>query len=117
MYSPVAYFMARNMVDTPAVIIAPLMTLLVCYWGIGYTHFLKIFLTMFLVAQCALGMGLLISSFSPNVTTATSIAPLFTMPFILFGGFIANTATTPDWLGWIQWISPIRYGNEAMAHS
>ena len=72
---------------------------------------------MFLVAQTAVGIGLLISSFAPDVTTATSIAPLFTMPMILFGGFIANTATTPAWLGWIQWISPIRYGNEALAHS
>ena len=39
------------------------------------------------------------------------------MPLILFGGFIANTASTPAWLGWIQWTSPIRYGNEALAHT
>ena len=64
-----------------------------------------------------MGIGLLISSFAKDVTSATSIAPAFTMPMILFGGFITNTSTTPDWLAWIQWISPIRYGNEALAHS
>ena len=36
---------------------------------------------------------------------------------ILFGGFIANASSTPAWLGWIQWISPIRYGNECLAHT
>ena len=39
------------------------------------------------------------------------------MPAILFGGFIANTTDTMAWLGWIQWISPIRYANESLAHS
>ena len=76
----------------PVLIIAPLVTLLVVYWGIGYIEFFKIYLVMFLVANAAAGIGLFISSFAENVNSATSIAPLFTMPMILFGGFIANTA-------------------------
>ena len=39
------------------------------------------------------------------------------MPLILFGGTMVNTETIPAWLSWIQWISPIRYGNEALAHT
>jgi len=64
-----------------------------------------------------MGIGLLISSGAPNVTTATTIAPLFTMPIILFGGFISNTDSLPVWLGWIQWVSPVRFANEALSHS
>jgi len=72
---------------------------------------------MIMIAQTAVGIGLFISSFTKDVSSATAIAPVFTMPMILFGGFITNTSTTPAWLAWIQWISPIRYGNEALAHT
>ena len=36
---------------------------------------------------------------------------------MLFGGMLVNSETMPAWLSWIQWISPIRYGNEALAHT
>ena len=89
MYNPVAYFIAKNMVEVPAIIIAPLLQLLVIYWGAGYIHFLRVYLVMFLVANVSLGVGLLVSAMSPSLTAATSIAPAFTMPFILFGGLFA----------------------------
>ena len=101
----------------PAIVIAPLLQLIVIYWGVGYIHFFKVYLVMFLIANTSLGIGLLISAMSPNMPTATTIAPAFTMPFILFGGMFANTDSMPGWLGWLQWISPIRYANEALAHA
>jgi len=36
------------------------------------------------------------------------------MPLILFGGQFANPDAIPDWIGWIQYISPIRYGLESL---
>ena len=117
MYSPVAYFIAKNMVETPPIFIAPLLQLLIMYFGFGYVHFGLVYLAMLITAMTAFGIGLLISAGAQNVNSATSIAPLFTMPFVLFGGFIANNEAIPSWLNWIQWISPIRYANEMMAHS
>jgi hypothetical protein len=35
------------------------------------------------------------------------------MPFVLFSGYLTNVDTFPDWIAWIQYISPIRYGFEA----
>ena len=35
------------------------------------------------------------------------------MPIVLFSGFFANSGGYPDWIGWVQWISPIRYTLEA----
>ena len=90
LYSPFPYFVAKNMVETPAALIAPMAQLLIMYWGIEYQHFLECYLAMFLTCQCAIGIGVTISSFSPNVNSATAIAPAFTMPMVLFGGFIAN---------------------------
>ena len=62
-------------------------------------------------------MGLILSAAAPNVTAATSLAPLFTMPQVLFGGLFANSATMQPWLSWIQWVTQVRYANEAMNHA
>ena len=117
LYSPGAYFLAKNMIETPVALLTPMVQLLVMYWGLDYVNFFQVYLVMAILCQCAMGIGLTISSIAPNVTTATTIAPAFTMPAILFGGLFANTDTMPKWLSWLQWISPIRYTNEMMAHS
>jgi hypothetical protein len=36
------------------------------------------------------------------------------MPLILFGGQFANSKNIQAWISWFQYISPIRYGLEAM---
>lgn len=117
MYSPACYFIAKNVVETPFAMIAPLLWLLIIYWACGLTEFWKVYLVMLLISQASLGIGLTISSMAPNVTVATAITPAIAMPLQLFGGTIANTATTPAWIGWVQWLSPIRYGNEALGHT
>ena len=35
------------------------------------------------------------------------------LPLILFAGFFTNIATYPEWVMWIQYLSPMRYGLEA----
>ena len=117
MYYPSAYFLSKNLVEMPGTLAAPLAQILVMYWAIDYDHFFTIYLVLVMTANTSLGIGLLISAISPNVNSATAIAPLFTMPSILFGGFVANTESFPSWLSWVQYFSPIRFGDEAIAHT
>lgn len=42
------------------------------------------------------------------------MAPLIAFPFILFGGLVSNNGAQLKWLSWIQYISPIKYGAEAL---
>jgi ABC-type multidrug transport system permease subunit len=42
------------------------------------------------------------------------MAPMIVYPFILFGGFGSNNKAQFAWLSWMQYISPIKYGSEAM---
>ena len=42
-----------------------------------------------------------------------SFAGFTVMPFILFGGLMANNNSLAGWLSWVQYISPIKYGAEA----
>lgn len=43
-----------------------------------------------------------------------SLAPLMIMPMILFGGMFANNEELPEFLSYIQYISPIKYTAEAL---
>jgi len=38
------------------------------------------------------------------------MTPLIITPFVLFSGLFKNTGNLPNWLGWIQYLSPIKYG-------
>ena len=76
----------------------------------------KILLVMFIMIQASISIGLLISAITPNMSTATMVAPAFVIPFVLFGGFLANNTAIPVYINWMQWISPIRFANEALAH-
>ena len=45
------------------------------------------------------------------------MALIFIAPFMLFGGFFSNQANYYWWTGWIQYLSPIKYGFEALAYN
>jgi ABC-type multidrug transport system permease subunit len=41
--------------------------------------------------------------------------PIIVLPVVLFSGFYKNRETLPGWIGWIEYISPIKYGFTAIA--
>ena len=101
MYSPLVYFISKNLVEMPGTFIGPLLTLLIIYWGIDYVSFFKVYLTMFLVAQIGFGLGLTISSLAQPGPNSGTLINLFATFNILFSGRFVNIATMPDWIGWI----------------
>jgi hypothetical protein len=54
------------------------------------------------------------SSIFSKEETASQLAPIIVMPLILFGGQFANPDNISDWISWFQYVSPIRYGLEAL---
>lgn len=39
----------------------------------------------------------------------STLTPALILPFVLFSGLFKNSGNLPDWIGWIQYISPIKY--------
>ncbi len=39
------------------------------------------------------------------------------MPMFMFSGFFANAGSYSDWIGWLQWISPVKYCLEAYIYN
>lgn len=118
MYGLTPYFLTKNIVEQPVLLIQPLIQLLVVYWGIGYypsmQSFWMIYFTIMLVGQTAAGLGFMISAACDSNESASAVSSLITLPAILFGGLFVNTSTVFKALGWIQWLSPVRYGFECL---
>ena len=76
--------------------------------------FFKMYFALVMIGQTGIGMGLLVSSFAKDFTTATMMVPLITMPNVLLGGLFANSGTLPSYISWAQWLTVVRYGNEAI---
>lgn len=72
------------------------------------------YVVLLLVSLSAASMGYFISASFEEDIMAQSMAPLIVFPLILFGGLISNNKSQLAWLSWIQYISPIKYGAEAL---
>lgn len=76
-------------------------------------QFFIFYLISFLVSFAGNSLGLLIGSLSSDPKQVSAIIPVLLVPFILFSGFFKNRNNLPVWLGWMEYISPIKYSFSA----
>lgn len=120
MYTIRAYYLAKNMIETPPALVLPTLSLLIIYWSVGFSQinnpeeFFQILLVGFLLINCAIGYGYFVSAAFKDIIMANNVAPLFLMPCLLFGGFFVNSASYPWWLAWIRFTSPVYYAFSAI---
>lgn len=117
LYNTFSYFVSKNLVEIPYMILMPILSILVFYWMIGLANTLHQFLLFyfigFLISICGNSLGMFLGSIINDHKSVSAVTPLVVVPFILFSGFFKNGANLPAWVGWIQYISPIKYGFEA----
>lgn len=105
MYSVLAYFNSKTLTELPLTLITPLIYSIIVYFGMGFTNTAEQFFTFYIalwsLVECSMSLGYLVSSIFHNYATASMIAPILMMPFMLFSGFYSNLHTIPSWLGWI----------------
>lgn len=91
---------------------------IVIYYGIGLTdsasQFFYFYLVCLLIAMASSSVGYFVSSIFSVSEDAVNIAPVIVMPMVLFGGYFSNSSNYPVWISWLQWLSPVRYGHEAL---
>ena len=71
-----------------------------------FTHWL----IFSLMAFAGSAIGLLIGSIIMDAKAVSATVPIFLLPLFLFSGFFKNRSDLPDWIGWIEYISPLKYG-------
>ncbi|MCZ2207968.1 ABC transporter permease, partial [Cylindrospermopsis raciborskii] len=60
-------------------------------------------------------MGVFIGSAAPSVQTAVFLAPISSVPMMLFCGFFIVLDSIKPWLRWLQYFSYFRYSFVALA--
>ena len=118
-YSCGLYYTAKTLADVPFQIIFPAVYGTIVYymhsqiWS--YWRFSVFISILILVALTAQSHGLLISAlFIENATAAVFIAPILTIPILLFAGFFVRIKTMPNYFLPLSFISYVRFGFESL---
>jgi len=117
LYSTFNYFLSRNIVELPASFIFPLLMTLIMYWFVGLSstpgQFFINYLIGYLLTVNGLSLGLMLGAMIEDQKAVAEVTPIILLPLFLFSGFFKNSANLPRWIGWIEYISPIKYGFSA----
>ncbi|XP_050537758.1 ATP-binding cassette sub-family G member 1 [Daktulosphaira vitifoliae] len=117
-YSLKSYYMAITLSDIPFQTIFCVMYVSIVYYMtsqppemIRFAMFLSACLLISFVAQ---SVGLVVGA-AMNVQNGVFLAPVMSVPFLLFSGFFVSFDAIPIYLRWITYLSYIRYGFEGTA--
>ncbi|XP_012222254.2 ATP-binding cassette sub-family G member 4 isoform X1 [Linepithema humile] len=117
-YSLKSYYLAITISDLPFQCIFCVMYVTIVYFltsqppdMMRYGMFLSTCLLISFVAQ---SVGLVVGA-AMNVQNGVFLAPVMSVPFLLFSGFFVSFDAIPVYLRWITYLSYIRYGFEGTA--
>lgn len=111
-----SYYIAKTICEIPYLLFQPTVFIILFYFIIGF----KLDVSAFIFAYSIIvantftsnAIGLLISVVSKNVDQASKIMDSLLIVSSFVGGFWARYI--PIWLGWLQYLSPIAYGYQAL---
>jgi len=66
--------------------------------------------TYILLGFAGSSLGLLIGSVILDAKSVASVVPIILIPIILFSGFLKYRNDIPHWIGWLEYIPPVKYG-------
>ncbi|XP_034952371.1 ATP-binding cassette sub-family G member 4 [Chelonus insularis] len=117
-YSLKSYYLAITISDLPFQTVFCIMYLVIVYFltsqpmdAMRFSMFVGACLLISFVAQ---SVGLVVGA-AMNVQNGVFLAPVMSVPFLLFSGFFVSFDAIPIYLRWITYLSYIRYGFEGTA--
>lgn len=117
-YSLKAYYLAITVSDIPFQAIFCVIYVTIVYFLTSQptdTMRFSMFMgTCLLISFVAQSVGLVVGA-AMNVQNGVFLAPVMSVPFLLFSGFFVSFDAIPVYLRWITYLSYIRYGFEGTA--
>ena len=118
LYHAVPYYAATFTTCLPLELIPQFVYSILIYFlaGLrpGWEHVLTYIGIMMLENFVAIGLGMALSGSFKDVSMASQIAPAVVVLFLMFSGFFLNEDSIPAVLGWLKYISFIRYAFTAL---
>lgn len=117
-YSLRSYYLAITVSDIPFQAVFCVLYVSIVYYFTSQPYELSryaMFLTAcLLISFVAQSVGLVVGA-AMNVQNGVFLAPVMSVPFLLFSGFFVSFDAIPIYLRWITYLSYIRYGFEGTA--
>jgi len=114
------FYMAKLVADLPLIVLPPMLYMLIVVSmtsvvAMDATNFFRLYLAALMVSVVSHAFGTLISCAAASLAVAIFLVPISILPMLLFAGFFKNVAETTWAFRWISYISPFRFGWEAMS--
>ncbi|XP_076296277.1 ATP-binding cassette sub-family G member 4 isoform X2 [Lasioglossum baleicum] len=117
-YSLKSYYLAITVSDIPFQAIFCVLYVTIVYFMTSQPadmmRFSMFLGTCLLISFVAQSVGLVVGA-AMNVQNGVFLAPVMSVPFLLFSGFFVSFDAIPVYLRWITYLSYIRYGFEGTA--
>jgi len=120
-YTASAYFWGKCCAELPFLLIFPFIFVTIVYFSVGlnsdpnkYAICLGINMMVWLAGS---GYGLVISTFIPRLEVAMAMTPILVIPLMVMAGFFVNQNNIPYFLYEFEYISPFKYGYQAMVQN
>jgi len=111
------YYLTKLVTQLPVDVFIPILFASIVYWIVGLNPdpfaFLIFLILTVLISLSAVGIGFMVGACAPNMDAANAMAPLLMVLTILFGGFYINAGSMPEWIGWLENLSTIKWCFEA----
>ncbi|XP_041365025.1 broad substrate specificity ATP-binding cassette transporter ABCG2-like [Gigantopelta aegis] len=119
-YRVSAFFLSKIFCDVIPMRLLPTAALsTVAYWMIGLqptaSHFFIFLITLFHTTLAACSLAFAISASMRLRAVANLIISTIYSFMMLFSGLLINLDTMSDWLGWLRWLSILRYSMDALS--
>lgn len=85
----------------------------IVYWMAGLNATAEQFFTFYLIIVLLSfnggSLGYLVGSIVEDPKSVGTLIPVILIPFVLFSGQFKNFSSLPNWIGWVQYLSPLKY--------
>lgn len=117
MYSTIAYFVSKIVVELPHNVIIPFIQSQIAYFMLGLQwsvwKWLSFWVTVVTLNNVGNAFGIVIGCMFRDLEATLAVAPLFILPLMLFSGLFVNSGGIPPYFDWIKYISPMKYSFES----
>ncbi|XP_062163258.1 pleiotropic drug resistance protein 1-like isoform X3 [Alnus glutinosa] len=118
-YPSWAYSLPTWILKIPITLVEVAIWVVMTYYVIGFDpdigRFFKQYLIILCINQMASGLFRFMAALGRNVIVASTVGSFALLAVQVLGGFVISREDVQKWLYWAYWVSPLMYGQNAIA--